>query len=103
MGRVGPAERAQAPDEAGRLGAQRAGERVRLVEYQEVEPGPGEQLDVLLTRQQQLELLDVGEKNPRLPPGGAHDLARADLLRRTDRLAAAVAPRLVQSRLVVGP
>ena len=97
------AERAETPDETGRLGPQRAGERVRFVEDQEVEPGAGEELDVLLPRQQQLELLDVGEENARLPPGGAHDLARADLLGRADRLAASVAPDLRQPGLVVGP
>ena len=48
------AECAKAPDEAGRLRAQRAGERVRLVEHEEVEPCPGEQLDVLLAGEKQL-------------------------------------------------
>ncbi len=100
---IGPAERAKTPDEAGRLRPQRAGERMRFVEHQEIEPRAGEELDVLLPRQQQLELLDVGEENLRLSSRGAHDLARADLLGRTDRLAAAVAPRLSQPGLVVGP
>ncbi len=101
-GRVRPAERAKPPDEAGRLRPQRAGERVRFVEHHEIEPGAGEELDVLLPRQQQLELLDVGEENPRLSSRGAHDLARAGLLGRTDRLAAAVAPRLSQAGVEVG-
>ena len=102
-GRVGPAERAKPPDEAGRLGSQRSAERMRFVEHQEIEPRPGEELDVLLPRQQQLELLDVGEQDARLPPGGPHDFARADLLGRLDRLAAALVPRSFQPGLVVGP
>ena len=100
---VGPAERAKTADEAGGLRPQRAAERVRLVEHQEIEPGPGEELDVLLPGQEQLELLDVGEENPRLASRGAHHLARADLLGRVDRLAAAVAVRPLQPGLVVGP
>ena len=102
-GRVGPTERAETSNETGRLRPQRARERMRFVEHQEIEPGAGEQLDVLLPRQQQLELLDVGEQNPRLPPGAAHDVARADLFGRIDRLAAAVSPRPFQSAFVVGP
>ena len=101
--RVGPAERAKAPDEAGRFRPQRAGERMRFVEHEEIEPRAREELDVLLPRQQQLELLDVGEENPRLSCRAAHDLARADLLGRIDRLAAAFASRPFQPGLVVGP
>ena len=97
------AERAKAPDEAGRLRAQCAGERVRLVEHQEVEPCTGEQLDVLLAGEKQLELLDVGQQDAWLPAGGAHDLAGADLLPRIDRLAAAFAPRPREPGFVVGP
>ena len=52
--RAGAAERAQAPDQAGGLRAQRAGEGVRFVEHQEVQPRRGEQLDVLLAGEQQL-------------------------------------------------
>ena len=100
---IATAERAKAPDEAGRLRAQRAGERVRLVEHQEVEPCTGEQLDVLLAGEKQLELLDVGEQDARLPSGGAHDLAGADLLSRIDRLAAAFAPRPREAGFIVGP
>ena len=102
-GRVGPAERAKPPDEAGRFRPQRAGERMRFVEHEEVEPGAGKELDVLLPRQQQLELLDVGEQNARLSSRAAHDFARADLLGRIDRLAAAFASRPSQPGLVVGP
>ena len=64
-----PQNAPQAADQARRLGALRAGERVRLVEDEEVEPGVGEELDVPLARQQQLELLDVGEQDPRLAAG----------------------------------
>ena len=78
------AEGAQAPDEAGRLRAQRARECVRLVEDQVVEPRAGEQLDVLLPGQEQFELLDVGEQDAWLPAGCAHDLPGADLLARID-------------------
>ena len=101
--RVGPAERAKTPDEAGRFRPQRAGERMRFVEHEEIEPGTGKELHVLLPRQQQLELLDVGKKNARLSSRAAHDLARADLLGRIDRLAAAFASRPSQPGLVVGP
>ena len=97
------AERAQTSNETGRLRPQRARERMRLVEHQEIKSRASEEFDVVLPRQQQLELLDVGEQNPRLPPGAAHDLARADLLGGIDRLAAAVSPRPFQAGLVIGP
>ena len=100
---VGVAERAETPDEAGRLRSQRAGERVRLVEHQEVELRAGEQLDVLLSGQEQLELLDVGEQDTRLLPGRAHGLPGADFLARIDRLAAPFAPSTRKPGFVVGP
>ena len=96
------AEGAEAPDEAGRLRAQRARECVRLVEDQVVEPRAGEQLDVLLPGQEQFELLDVGEQDAWLPAGCAHDLPGADLLARIDGLAAAFAPRPCEPGFVVG-
>ena len=100
---IAAAERAKAPDEAGRLRAQRAGERVCLIEHQEGEPCTGEQLDVLLAGEKQLELLDVGEQDAWLAAGCAHDLPGADLLPRIDRLAAAFAPRPCESCFIVGP
>ena len=101
--RLGGAERAQAPDQAGGLRAKRAGEGMRFVEHQEVEPRRGEQLDVLLAGEQQLQLLHVGEQHPRLPARRAHHLPRADFLGRVHGLAAALALRPPQPRLVVGP
>ena len=99
----GVAEHAETPDEAGRLRSQRAGERVRLVEHQEIELRAGEQLDVLLPGQEQLELLDVGEQDTRLLPGRAHGLPGADFLARIDRLAAPFAPSTRKPGFVVGP
>ena len=96
------AEGAEAPDEAGRLRAQRARERVRLVEDQVVEPRAGEQLDVLLPGQEQFELLDVGEQDAWLPARCAHDLPGADLLPRIHRLTTAFAPRPCEPGFVVG-
>ena len=98
---IGAAERAKAADEASCLRAQRAGERMRLVEDQVVEPGAGEQLDVLLPGQEQLELLDVGEQDAWLPSGCAHDLPGADLLPWIHRLAAAFAPRPGEPSFIV--
>ena len=98
-----PTEHSQPPDQAGGLRAERTGEGVGLVEHQEVQPRIGEELDVLLPRQQQLELLDVGEQDARLPPRRAHHLPRAHFLGRIHGLAAAVALRPPQARFVVGP
>jgi hypothetical protein len=74
------AERAQPPDQAGRLGALGPAEGVRLVEHQELERGVVEQLDVLAAGEQQLELLDVGEQDARLPAGGSHRRSAGPLL-----------------------
>lgn len=81
--RRAPAERAQAADQAGRLRTRGAGMRVRLVEHEKLERRAVEHLDIRLTREQQLELLDVGEQDARRLP--LHLLARAALLRRVNR------------------
>ena len=93
------ARRAKAPDEACGLRSERARERARFVEHQEVETRIGEQLDVLLAGEEQLELLDVGEQDPRLPPGRAHDLPGTDLFGRVDGFPAPVAPRPREAEL----
>ena len=50
-----------------------------LVEDEKVEPRVRKQAGVVLARQQQLELFNVGEKDPRLSPRCSHHFARADL------------------------
>ena len=97
------AERAQPANEARRLGAHRAGERVRLVEHEKVEPGAVEQLGVPLPGEQQFQLLHVRQQDARLPAGGAHRFARACFLRRKHGLAALRGLHLGEPRLVVGP
>ena len=59
-------------------------------------------MDVLLPRQQQLKLFNVGQQNPRLAAGSAHDLTGTDFLRRVDCLAAAFAPHPFQAGPIGG-
>ena len=103
MANLGVARRPKAPDEARGLRSERARERMRFIEHEEVETRIGEELDVLLPGEEQLELLDVGEQDPRLPPGRAHDLPGTDLFGRIDRFPAPVAPRPCEAGFVVGP
>jgi hypothetical protein len=91
----------QAADQAGGLGAARAGERVRLVEDEEIEPGVGKQLHVDLPRQQQLQLLDVGQEDAGLTAGGPHPLPRAGFFRRVDGVGAAGVAIVFEHGLVV--
>ena len=83
----GMAERPQQADETGGFRPQGTGEGVGLVEHQVVQVGGGEQFNTLLPGEQQLQLLDVGEQNARLPAGRAHGLAGTDFLGRINRLA----------------
>ena len=54
MADLGVARGPKAPDEARGLRSERARERMRFVEHQEVEAGVGEELDVLLPGEEQL-------------------------------------------------
>src|SRR5262249_44405150 len=73
------AECPETTDQTCRLSALGARKSVCLVEYEEVQPCVRKQAGVVLPRQQQLKLFDVGEKDPRLAPGCSHHFARADL------------------------
>ncbi len=99
--RILAAEGAQAPDEAGRLGALGPAEGVGLVEDQELEWGAGEDADILAAGQQQLQLFDVRQQDAWLPALSAHRLSARPFLGRHqgDRLARF--PDLLQT-LVVG-
>src|SRR5262249_52935933 len=65
-------EGAQPPNKACDLCSSRTGIRVCLVENDEPQRSTGKELKVLLTRQEQLELVCIGNQDPRL--------ALADLL-----------------------
>ena len=58
---------------ARRLCHQHAGERLRFVEHQEIKPGVGERVHVLLPRRQRFERSSVGEENPRLMSRAAQE------------------------------
>lgn len=77
------------------------GERVCLVEHQEVETRVREEFDITLSGEQQLQLLGVREQDARLAAGPPHHLARADLLGGMHRLASHLAPHLGEPRLAV--
>ena len=100
---VSPAVGAEAADEAGGLGALCPGEGMGFVEDEEVEARVGKKLDVALPGEQQLELLDVGQQDARLPARSAHHLSGAGLLEGVDGVAATFCAYLGQLRLVVGP
>ena len=97
------AERSQAPDQAGRLGPHGTREGVGLVEYQVVEARTREQFDVLLSGEEQLQLLDVGEEDAGLLAGRPHGLAGADFFGRVDRLAKTALTSFFQTCKVVRP
>ena len=72
---------------------------MRLVKDQKVEAGVGEQADVLLTRQEQLELFHVREQDAWLAARCPHHLSRAGFFGRVHALAV---PLSRERREVVG-
>ena len=97
------AERPQSPHQARGFGAECAGEGMRFVEHEVVQPCIGEQFHVLLAREQQFQLLDVGEQDARLTARRPHRFPRAQLFRGIDRLAGGVASRAFHAGAVVRP
>ena len=97
------AERPQSPHQARGFGAECAGEGMRFVEHEVVQPCVGEQFHVLLAGEQQLQLLHVGEQDARLTARRPHRFPRAQLFRGIDRLAGGVASRAFHAGAVVRP
>ena len=97
------AERPQSPHQARGFCAERAGEGMRFVEHEVVQPRVGEQFHVLLAREQQFQLLHVGEQDARLTARRPHRFPRAQLFRGIDRLAGGVASRAFHAGAVVRP
>lgn len=59
-----------------------------FVEDQKIQACSSEQFDIPLAGEQQFELFDVGEQNPRLTARATHFLTRADFFGRVDGVTA---------------